>query len=411
MKFVLLAILLITAQSLASELHPECPEGEVWDEGMQMCMPAPKRNDLTFHYNQFVIFTDGSGPRGRQALSAPNMWSLTLGRKTSDRNRLVLNWMGSSDLWLVPKGGTPELLQTGEANADGEPYVDAQHPHNSPITGLTFSDIMTLGKEGEHKLTFFFAPRGDATAGPQEFLHRASSEGNPDAPLGHHLQDFFHVTSTVIGAKVSLNDGDLTIEGSTFSGLEPAPAEVNLDMHKPDSWGVRATKRVSDKVLVGGSFAKVRSAHRGEHEAHPEKEQFINAWVFTSAHFGRGDFYTSSIFGQMRNKEEDILLNSFLEEFVYQLGKHKFFGRVEVLQRTPEQLLIEVTDGQTGAKWVTAGTLGYERTIYSKGRGTIYLGASATKNHLPAEFRKDYGGNPYSGRAFLRFNFGGLHNH
>lgn len=383
-----------------------CPAGQHWDSSMNMCMPDGNSKSLTamFHYNQFLIATTSSGPRGRSAVSAPNMWMLMLDKKTSDRNTLEVSWMGTTDLWTVPSNGTPELLQTGEANAAGVPFVDAQHPHSSPIMGLTFSDILSYGANGENKLTFFFAPRGEATAGPENFMHRASAEGNPDAPLGHHLQDVFHISSTVIGMKV--DHGKLTVEGSVFSGAEPSPSQVNLDMHTPDSYAFRVNYRVDKHITVGGSFANVKALDRVNNpENKKETEHATAAWIESDFDLGKGTIKSSTIWGRNENITSNEQLNSFLEEIVYSLGKNNFYGRVEVLQRTPDQLEIQTTDGKTGAKWVKAITLGYERQVLSRGGLQLYTGAAVSKYSLPKEYQAAYGKSPTAAKVYLRLKF------
>ncbi len=381
----------------------ECPPNQVWDPNMGMCMPGQADHSLTtmFHYNQFMVYTTEQGPRGRDAFSGPNMWMLMVNKKTSDANEVGLSWMGTIDKWTVPTSGTPELLQTGETNKSGVPYVDAQHPHSSPIMGLTFYDILSLGQNGQHKLTFFFAPRGEATAGPTAFMHRASAQGNSDAPLAHHLQDVFHITSTVVGAKLQIGE-KTTIEASTFSGHEPSPSEVNLDMHNPDSYGVRVNQILNSHFTVGASAAKVSALDRGIGPQPLQHEMAYSSWLTTSHMIRSGQLDTSTIWGQIRNREEAMTLNSYLEEFVYQLGKNNFFGRVEVLQRTPQQLEIQLTDGSTGARWVKALTLGYERKIIERKEMNVYFGAAETQDYLPVEFKDSYGGNPLTSKVFFR---------
>jgi hypothetical protein len=397
-------------QCMPDEVH-QCPAGQHWDEAMKMCMPDGNSKDVMtmFHYNQFVVLTGGSGPRGRTAVTAPNMWMLMFDKKTSARNTLELSWMGTTDLWTIPKNGTPELFQAGEANAAGTPFIDAQHPHSSPIMGLTLSDILSFGANGENKLTFFFAPRGEATAGPEGFMHRASAEGNPDAPLGHHLQDVFHISSTVVGMKVDY--GKWTVEASTFSGVEPSPSVVNLDMHKPDSYAFRTNYRVNDNVTVGGSYARVRALDRANNPTREiEDERAYAAWVQTSNMLKGGKFSTTTLWGQNDNRTSGEQLNSFLEEFLFELGKNNFYGRFEVVQRTPEQLEVQVTDGKTGAKWIKAYTLGYERQLRSRGPMKLYAGAAVTTYSVPRDFRVSYGSNPVAAKVYLRLKFNtGMH--
>ncbi len=414
-NFCLIIFLSLTFSPLISNAaNGECPPNEHWDDSMNMCMPGGGDNKamVMFHYNQFVVLTDGSGPRGRSALTAPNMWMLMIDKKTSDRNSVGMNWMGTTDLWTVPKRGTPELLQTGEANKDGVPFIDAQHPHSSPDMGITFYDILKFGVNGEKKLTFFFAPRGEATAGPEAFMHRETGVINPDAPLSHHLQDVFHISSTVAGAKLEV--GKLSLEASTFSGHEPSPSEVNLDMHQPDSYAYRLNYAANENVSAGASYAKVSALDRVNNPNNQtEDERAYSTWVATNNMIKNGRLFTTTIWGQNDNRSTDVKLNSFLEEFVYELSENNFYGRLEVLQRTPDQLDIQLTDGSKSAEWVKSITLGYEHKIEQRGDLRIYIGAAGTKDFVPVNFKPYYGGDPYSGKLYLRVNFGGsgMHGH
>src|SRR6185437_3841264 len=82
------------------------------------------------------------GPRGREAFSAPNMFMADLGSSVGDRQYFNVDLMGTFERWTFPHDGTPELLQIGARQADGIPFLDAQHPHSSPIMGLTLSDTI-----------------------------------------------------------------------------------------------------------------------------------------------------------------------------------------------------------------------------------------------------------------------------
>jgi hypothetical protein len=119
-----------------------------------------------------------------------------------------------------------------------------------------------------------------------------------------------------------------------------------------------------------------------------------------------GMLNTSTIWGQVKNRTDNLTLNSFLEEFVYQLGKNNFYGRLEILQRTPGQLEIQVTDGATGAQWVKAVTFGYERKLITKDKLNMYAGAAGTKAFVPSNFSQAYGGNPNSAKVYLRIGWG-----
>lgn len=384
----------------------ECGPDEYWDEAMQMCMPNGKTS-LSFHANQFLVGLTGSGPRGRTAFSAPNMFMLTFQQRISACDSVRVEWMGTTDKWTTPTKGTPLLLQTGESNKNGVPFIDAQHPHSSPIMGLTFAVVHCMGKMGDDSFTLSFSPRGEATAGPLAFMHRPSAEGNPNAPLSHHLQDVFHIMSTVLAAKLEI--GKWSIEGSMFSGREPSPTEVNLDMHPFDSYGLRLARKITPNVTVGVSAASVLEQHRIAPDQIPEDAQrstLIAAWVSTQNKLKSGTLKTSTIFGQAREDKEQ--LNSFLEEMSYKFGKleqNNVFSRFEILQRTPDQLQINMIGDAKKAEWVKALTLGYERSIGSKKGASVFAGGSLTKAFVPTAFKATYGGNPLSAEVHLRILF------
>jgi hypothetical protein len=391
-------------------IGPEkCSEGCYWYPAHGMCMPNEEgKFNLSFHVKQFAVQNASSGPRGRNSFYAPNMFMLGYKQKLSDKNSFAVDFMGTTDKWAMSKRGYGLLLQAGEANSEGVPYIDAQHPHTSPFMGLTFSDIIQLGDTGQ-TLTFFFAPRGEATAGPASFMHRLSASVNPDAPISHHLQDVFHIASTVGGLKWAVKN--TVIEASVFSGAEPIPSEVNLDTHKPDSYAFRVNQKLNKNFSVGASVARVTSEHRGQesgHEGeeagHKEKELSLAAWLTTNHQIKGGFLNTSFIWGQISSQEHT--LNSFLQEFVYQLGRNNFFGRVEILQRTSGQLNIVVTDGNTGAQWIKPISLGYERLTVKKNNFEMAVGGVAKKSYVATPLKTSYGGNPVSGSVYVRVSWG-----
>lgn len=385
----------------------QCPPGEHPDPSMGgMCMPDGRTN-LSFHANQFLVGISGSGPRGRTAFSAPNMFMLAFSQRISGCDSVKVDWMGTTDLWTVPRNGTPELLQTGESDKNGVPFVDAQHPHTSPVMGLTFAVVHCFGKKGNNSFTLSFAPRGEAAAGPEAFMHRPSAEGNPNAPLSHHLQDVFHIMSTVLAAKLEV--GKWTIEGSIFSGKEPSPTEVNLDMHRFDSGSLRIGRTITPNVTVGGSVADVLEEHRplvGQPAGPAERSTLVAAWVSTNHQVGVGSLKTTTIYGT--SIEEQVRLNSFLQEMSYKFGtlaKNNVFSRFEVLQRTPEQLEIHVVGDAKNPEWIKSLTLGYERGIGTKNGGSLFVGGSVSKAFVPTAFKATYGGNPVSVEVHLRVLF------
>lgn len=397
---------------------PSCPKEHA---DMGHCVPKVptegepvSENFISAHLSQFFAFSDGTGPRGRSSFTAPNMFMLTM-----QKNGFKMDFMGTTDKWTVGAKGTAQLFQSGDG------VIDSQHAHASPVMGWKISKIFKLNKEGSNTMVLCFAPRGEATAGPTTFMHRPSATGNVDAPLGHHLQDFFHVTSTVICTEFKTKK--LTLEASAFSSAEPPTTQVNLNMHTPDSWGFRANYQLNNSISFGGSFANLKAhshesevsesghedhVHEGSdiitnpeitadiHESTKKRATAVAAWLSTSHKMGPGTLNNTIIWGQISHDET---LNSGLEEFSYAFDKNNAYFRAEVLERTPGQLEVRIH----GKSTVKAFTIGYEREMFSANNMKAYVGGAFTQHSIPSKLAAAYGSQaPRSLRVQTRIVWG-----
>jgi hypothetical protein len=383
---------------------------EIWDVSMGMCMPLPMAgmpmSMVMLHGNAFGTYVSGSGSRGRDAFASPNMFMVDVGKTLGDRHYLNLDVMMTSELWTFPSAGYPELLQIGEEQSNGQPFLDAQHPHSSPIMGLTLSDTIKLGAGEKDHLKLFFAPRGEATDGSVAFMHRPTGMMNPDAPLGHHIgQDVSHITSTVIGGSLKL--GNTRFEASTFHGTEPEPSHVDLPIGAPDSGAVRLIEEFSPNFMAMGSLAYVN-----EPEPHDPDIPFLLR--FGASAYNRVSlssewkFYNALIYGGVTKYDHASLLNSITEEFWFSRGGPNIWGRIEAVQRTPNELQIPGPSDRNSGRWVGALTLGYTHNFVNLTGLLVGLGASVTKTVLPDEYQGSYGGNPWSGRVFVQVSGMGM---
>lgn len=383
----------------------ECGDMMIWDYAMSMCMPIAMEgmsmSMFMVQANVFGVQTFQEGPRGTNAFSAPNMVMIDWGRSVGDSHYFNIDFMGTIEKWTFPKDGNPLLLQIGEENADEEPYLDAQHPHSSPIMGLTFSDTISLGKKNYLKLSF--APRGEATDGPVPFMHRPTGMVNPDAPLGHHVgQDVGHITSTVFAA--ALRQGRVTLEASAYHGEEPEPTKVDLPLGELDSYSTRLTFEFNENL-----FAMVSAAYVGEPEGHdhngsngPDHIHRYSASIYSRTISTNGwTTQDALIFGVINHADGVSALRSFGYEFLATKNKSTLWARTEVLERTGAELQIATAD-PARAEWITAVTFGYTHKLGKWQDWNIGLGGSATQDVLPDEFQTAYGGNPLTGKIFLQ---------
>ena len=394
-----------SAAETISMAPSDCGEMEVWDYGMAMCMPLPMPDMqmimTMIHGNAFLAQTIEEGPRGRNAPVGPNMLMMDLGTSLGDRHYLNLDLMATAERWTFPTTGYPEPLQIGEHDINGAPYIDAQHPHSSPIMGLTLSDTIALGHGKDH-LKIFLAPRGASTDGPVAFMHRPTGIMNPDAPLGHHIgQDVGHISSTVAGA--SLHIGSLTIEGSTFNGKEPQPTRVDLPLGSPDSYAARTIFQFTPSLYAMASAAFVKS---------PEVDDptMDHLWRYSASIYANGvcpngwTYHNALIYGLINDYDHVSALTSFAEEFWLHHDAKNFWGRLEVLQRSPSQLALSSLSDLNQGRWVEALTLGYTHEAASWSGATLGIGASITKTFVPSEFQVSYGTGPWSVKAFIQFS-------
>lgn len=400
-----LALLSLTALAEPNHSHPmessNCDDMQVWDFSMGMCAPlAMKEMPMKMamlHYNSFFMQTVEEGPRGRSEFSVPNMLMMDVGSSVGERHYVNLNFMGTLERWTFPDKGTPEILQIGEENADHVPYLDAQHPHSSPIMGLTLSDTITI--HGKDHLKLFFAPRGQSTDGPVAFMHRPTGMVNPDAPLGHHIgQDVGHITSTVLGSSLRL--GTTTIEASTFNGTEPEPSKVDLPTGSLNSYAGRITQEFTPHFYAMASAAYVKNPE-------PHDPNLDHVWRYSASLYNEQTFengwqiHNTFIWGLVNFYDDTSALNSLAEEFWLQRDQQNIWGRIEYLQRTPGEL--QITSPQPDdPQWVTAVTLGYTYKIAKWESAEVGLGASLTKDILPSDYRSAYGGDPLTAKVFLQ---------
>jgi hypothetical protein len=397
-------VLSASAEELIRMSGDECGDMQLWDLTENMCEPLPMAGMpmrmVMLHGNVFGVRTWEQGPRGRDAWAGPSMVMSDAGSSFGERHYINLDIMATVDKWTFPDRGNPEFAQIGENDSEGRPFIDAQHPHSSPIMGLTLSDTIRLDTGEKDALKLFFAPRGESTDGPIAFMHRPTGMVNPDVPLGHHIgQDVDHITSTVIGGSLKL--GDMHYELSAFNGTEPEPEQVDLPIANPNSAAVRLIRDFSGALSAMASFAYVKNPE-------PDMPDIgymfrYSASLYVQTHLGgEWEFHDSFIFGAVTGYDHSPALYSLGEEFLFRKQHSSIWGRFEAVERSPFELVVASAD--SSARWVGALTLGYTQALVRVDEATLSLGGSATRTLLPETFIGSYGGNPWSGKIFFELD-------
>jgi hypothetical protein len=382
-----------------------CGDGESWDNAMSMCMPmagaSTAETVVSGMFNAFGVFSAAQGPRGIEDFAAPNMFMVDAGETLGTSQFINLDLMGTAERWTYPSRGYPELLQIGEERGDGSPYIDAQHPHSSPIMGLTLSD--TIRMDSSETLKLFLAPRGESTDGPIAFMHRESARDDPDAPLGHHAgQDVGHISSTVIGAQLDLSR--LIIEASAFNGTEPSPTKVDLPIGALNSEALRVTYVLTPAHRVMASVAQVTQ----QDPQYPGTSSATRSSASVYDHFAAGKGGTvdnAFVVGSIARHPASATLSSFLDEAVLQRGSSDVWGRIEVLERLHSELEIPtITPGAVDdRRWVSALTVGYTHWTTRADALNVGIGTSVTMDVVPEAWAGAYGGRtPFTVRLIVQ---------
>jgi hypothetical protein len=98
------------------------------------------------------------------------------------RGQFTFISMLSLDPATVGTAGYREIFQAGEA-LNGRPLIDRQHPHNF---FMQLAAVWRLPVTQATGFTVAGGPAGEPALGPVAFMHRASADDNPTAPLSHH---------------------------------------------------------------------------------------------------------------------------------------------------------------------------------------------------------------------------------
>ena len=383
----------------------DCNKTQTWDTETGMCMPLPQSGHkwmTMIHGNGFLVYTNQSGPRGKDAVSSPNMVMGNFGRTIHSGHFLNLNVMLTAERWTFPEDGYPLILQIGEHNAQGRPYIDSQHPHSSPLMGLTLSDTIAMGDDDYLKV--FVAPRGQPTDGPIAFMHRPSGMFSPDAPLGHHIgQDVAHISSTVLGASLKL--GSSRYQLSVFNGTEPEPAKVDLPIGPLNSYSARYVLEPADGnvIMLSGAFIK----NPEPHEPNLDSRTRYSGSFYKQVQLENGStFHNSLILGAITSYDEAPILWSLNEEAVWISGANRPWFRLEVLQRNARQLQIASVTDQNSGKWNGLLTAGFNRAMFRTSELEASLGLSGSIYVLAPEFHETYGQVPWGFKIY--FQVGGM---
>ncbi len=273
--------------------------------------------NVFFGYNyQLRQFADAS------AVESQN-WLMGSGDRPLGNGRLTIRTMISLEPFTIPKGGSPQLFQTGETYLQA-PLINHQHPHDL---------LMELGatyRWARPQATYVFGADlvGTPTLGPPVFMHRDSARNNPQVPITHHFMDSTHISTGVVRAGIETRG--LTVEGSVFRGAEPDENRLNIEQPTLDSWAARiGYRRGPWSAQVSGGYLKVPEWFE------PYNETRLTASIGFDGVVGSRSLAATLAWGQ--NREEVVangISNGFLLEGNLQATPGlALYGRAEIADK------------------------------------------------------------------------------
>jgi hypothetical protein len=335
------------------------------------------------------VYDHQGGPRGAAENFSNSMFMLMVDRSWG-QDTLGLRSMLSLDP-LMGKDGYPLLLQTGET-ADGvHPMVDRQHPHD------LFMELSASWSHAFDPANSFFlygGLPGEPALGPPVFMHRASGEDIPEAPLAHHWLDSTHVTFGVLTAGYICHQ--LKFEVSAFHGREPDQFRYNIETGKLDSASARATWNPDDNWSLQASQGYIHSPE--------ELEPSLNQHRTTaSATYNRplddGNWATTVAWGRDHDLPGEALNAYLVESELTIQAIHTVFARLE---RVQEGELFESPSPQAGQEFGVAKlSVGYIHDWGLSNHLHFGFGGLVSLYDLPSAIHNTYG-NPHSYMAFAR---------
>jgi hypothetical protein len=316
---------------------------------------------------------------------------------------LLLRQMFSAESLTSPHPGFPELFQTGETY-HGYPLVDHQHPHN---VFAELAALYTLPINEKVTWLLYGGPSADPALGPVTYMHRQSASEDPEAPLGHHLQDSTHTSFGVVTtgfifnlSKLDLSKlGFLKVEGSAFNGHEPNEERWSIQLAALDSWSFRVSAAPTRNWTAQYSYGRLSHPEALEPGDQQRQTASLEYNRQLSAGMGKGYWATSLIWGRVQKEFELFPLNSYLLESTLNFFARNYaYTRLELVDK--DELFPEAATHPSYR--IGAYTFGGVRDFVHNEHWQVGLGGDVTFYSKPAVLDPFYGDNPVSFHVFIR---------
>ena len=365
------------------------------NEPMRGVHLMPTARDMVMvQANVLPVYSDQGGPRGGTKFYAQSMamvmWLHDLGAILGPGAKLT----GQAMLSLEPTmrhDGYPLLFATGE-EAYGRSLVDRQHPHDLFMELSARLDVPVA----PGIMAFVYGgPVAEPALGPSAFMHRASAQYNPEAPITHHWFDSTHITYGVVTA--GLYGKRWQIEASAFRGQEPDENRWNIERAKLDSWSIRASFMPSPAwslQLSHGRLKQPEASHPGEDERR----------TTASAHYNNKRGFSAMAAFSAKQRVPGATRTAWLGEFNWDANAHDtLFGRIENVSN--DELFPDHDDPLHDVPFrITKFELGYAYRLRITGPLQVAVGGTGALFAKSAALSAAYGKNPIGATVFAKFS-------
>lgn len=342
------------------------------------------------HGNLTGVYTDQSGPRGETQAFNESML-MVMGRRQIGADALSVRLMGSLEPLDGPRG-YPLLLQTGETANGTDPLIDRQHPHNL-LMELAASYSKTLSDTGS--VFIYGGPVGEPALGPPAYMHRASSEDNPDAPLTHHWLDSTHVTFGVV--TVGAVWGRWKLEASSFNGREPDEHRYSVQFRALDSYSMRVSYNPADALSFQVSAGRLASPEQLEPDTSVRR---TTGSVIYDRPVGSAHWQSTLAWGRNVPSAGRSTDGYLLDSALRLSSGHTVFVRVEHVIKDELFAAGDALYGQ--AFLIQKASVGYVFDFAERRHLRFGIGGLVSRFSIPANLDYSYGSEPAGYTVFVR---------
>ncbi|HSC47133.1 MAG TPA: hypothetical protein VLG68_03530 [Gammaproteobacteria bacterium] len=349
---------------------------------------------MTMLHGYFVQVHDHQGgPRGAREDFAESLF-MAMAQRALGEDTFGLRAMLSLDP-AMGKDGYPLLLQTGET-ADGvHPLVDRQHPHD---LFMELSASYSHAFSPDQAVFIYGGLPGEPALGPPSFMHRASSQDDPEAPLSHHWLDSTHVTYGVV--TLGYIQGGLKLEASVFHGREPDQFRWNIESGRLDSASARMSWNPTPRWALQASRGYLHSPEELDPGVNQRR---TTASAMHEVPFGADNTWaTTFAWGQDDNRPGHRLDAGLAETELVFGGVNTLFYRGERVQE--DELFDSTSPLHDKVYIVVKRSVGFIHDWLLGGHWRFGFGGLLGTYHLPDAVQGTYGG-PRSYMLFARLRF------